>query len=312
VPAEPVFTSTVPATDDIALEPSPAVVEALAPDAEPTALPPEPEPPEGWPPALPWVTDAALTYAHVDVSAAGDVRVWWSAPSADLDAIRTRLLAALVEAAYELPAPCEPASASCSLRRPDRLAALTTSVPYPEADTATVQLHLLPAGHRPRTRLPGECVEPPTRERTIVVSASGFDQDGEFRQARSEWSVRTGPGTDLDGDGVPEVYVPHTSKGRCPWDVPHDVYVMRGRCGHRVGTIVGLPDEQTSTARFVAGLRTITTTAEWAAYDGDFPEPNHHTRTRRYELRGDRLRKLADDEREGICHHCGAVSCRVP
>ncbi|MCX4244025.1 hypothetical protein [Paraliomyxa miuraensis] len=287
-------------------EPSSELLEELV-----EAPPPYTNPAEGWPAELPWVSDADLSYAEVQVSQAGDVRVRWSAPTARLQEVGTRLQQGLVQAGYTASEPCElRPGEGCRLRLGDRLVVLSAGITYPGSETINVTLQLLPAGHRPLARLPGRCVVPPSRKDTVIVSASGIDQEGEARYAESRWSVDTAPGPDLDGDGVPEVYVPRESKEPCPWNVPHDVYVMRGSCGHRVGTIVGPVDDETNVAPFVKGLRAIHTSAEWAAFDGDFGVPNHHTRTRRYEFDGSKLRKRAEDEREGKCHHCGVEHCR--
>ncbi|MCA9653541.1 MAG: hypothetical protein KC501_26730 [Myxococcales bacterium] len=275
--------------------------------------PPHLTPPEGWPAALPWVSDADLSYAQVDASEAGDVRVVWAAPSTRIGEVGARLHEGLRRAGYEASKACAlEASGRCELRLGDRLVLMSASVPHPASTSVNFTLHLLPDGHQPRERLPGRCVVPPQRTGMVIVSASGIDQEGEYRQTESHWSMDTSPGPDLDGDGQPELYVPRPSKQPCPWDVPHDVYVMRGACGHRVGTIVGLVDGETEIAPFVKGLRTVLTTAEWSAFDGNFGVPNQHTRTRRYEFDGKTLRVRADEEIEGKCHHCGVEHCTVP
>ncbi|MCA9708404.1 MAG: hypothetical protein KDK70_21320, partial [Myxococcales bacterium] len=246
--------------------------------------------------------------------AAGDVRVRWSPRLLDMGEAWPLLLAALEQAGYERIDPADPCtfdeSAACMLRRDDRRVHLDAWPSYPGSEYARVELHLLPAGHQPLSRLPGKCVTPPQRARPLRVHSMGIDQDGEMHQGETRWGLRTDPGPDLDGDGVPEIYVPHPTRGHCPWDVPHDVYVMRGACGHHVGTITGTIDDQTALAPFAHGLREVETTAEWAAHDGDGPVPQHHTRTRRYRFDGARLRKVDDQESVGVCHHCGVAHCR--
>lgn len=284
---------------------TPAVADELLAE-----LPPHVIPPEGWPAELPWVSDAELTYPQAETSPAGDVRARWSAPRARLGDVSIRLFRRLAAAGYTATVPCTLGEgSSCALRREDRRATLSAGVSYPGGEHVNLTLHLLPANHHPIAKLPGKCVPPPVHARAVLVSAAGFDQEGNYRQAETRYAVETFFGPDLDGDGAPEVYVPHPSKGRCPWEVPHDVYVTRDGCGHRVGTIVGPITDETPIAPFVKGLRTITTEAVWAEHDGDFPEPNHHTRTRRYAFDGRRLALRADDDREGKCHHCGAVHC---
>jgi hypothetical protein len=267
-------------------------------------------PPEGWPTEAPWLADPALEHPEARASTAGDVQVRWRVLTAELEALGPRMLAALVELGHTASGPCELGDGEpCLFRRDDRLVVLLARPDYSGARRATVTLQLLPAGHRPLARLPGACVVPPTREAGILVSATAIGHDGELLFDQRLWSVSTHAGTDLDGDGMPELYVPHDPKGRCPWDVPYDVYVMRGRCGHRVGTIVGPMADDTSVASFVGGLRVVTTVAEHSAYDGKFPEPNHHIRTRRYERRDGKLREVADEDREGKCHHCAVEHC---
>lgn len=308
-PAVAVVTGTAPQVQpEPTAEPDPKGNPERAPAP---AAPAAPTKPDDWLAQAPWIADPALEHPEAQASEAGDVRVRWWVLTAELEALGPRLVTALAELGHVASGPCDlRGGGPCRFRSDDRLAVLSTHTSYAGAERAAVTLHLLPAGHRPLARLPGPCVVPPTREGTILVSASGFDQQGEFRQGQLEWALRTHAGPDLDGDGEPERYVPHAAKGRCPWDVPHDVYVMRGDCGHRVGTIVGPVAEETSLARFVGGLRVITTVAEHSAYDGDFPEPNHHTRTRRYELRGGKLREVADEHRAGKCHHCAVEHCR--
>jgi hypothetical protein len=169
----------------------------------------------------------------------------------------------------------------------------------------------LPPGHVPLARLPGPCVTPPERTREFEVHTGGIDQQGEFRQANSRWSLSTRPSIDLDGDGRADVLVPDAKRGDCPWEVPYDVYVMRGRCGHKLGTIVGGIDPVSFTSRFRNGLREVFTSADWASH-GDALIPEHHTRERRYVFTGRTLRQVQDITRSGRCHHCGVSSCSEP
>ncbi len=205
----------------------------------------------------------------------------------------------------------------------------------PKTDPLSLSLHALPPGHRPLQKLPGPCVVPPIRERLVRVQSSGIDQLGEFHQSTQDWRVRTMPHFDLDGDGTSDVLVPAAppkskrNRNQCPWQIASDVYIMRGECGHKIGTIVGNLDRQTRTAPFVAGIREISTYAEWGDYSdaatGTYDHqnksakrpkkprmggiPSHHQRERRYRFNGTTLRMKADHDSVGICHHCSVSYC---
>jgi len=168
---------------------------------------------------------------------------------------------------------------------------------------------LVARGPRPGHATARACVTPPVNRRSLEVLAEGTDQSGNFRSSNTRHEVVTRPSADVDGDGRLDVFVPHATQGDCPWEVPHDVYVMRGDCGHRIGTIVGDTDLDTHLAGFHRGIRRIDTEGSWATRGMDSPIPDHHARTRAYTFDGRRLKKTADETQSGRCHHCGVVTC---
>lgn len=256
------------------------------------------------------MTDPALDREYLTVSKAGDVHVGWPGSHEAFDDVRRRLFGALVDEGYTPQGSCVlDQGVSCVLHRDDRLATITADTPYAGADYIWIELHVRPVGHRPRSRWPGPCVVPPSRARPTIVDSSGIDPSGHARRSVETDPVQTRVGVDLDGDGVGEVFVPRPNKGRCPWEIPHDVYVMRGSCGHRVGTIVGEIDRDTALAPFVHGLRTVTTTASWSRFERGRSAPVSHRRTRRYVFDGKTLRKRRDRDETMKCHHCGIERC---
>ena len=254
------------------------------------------------------MTDSAFDHEYLDISEAGDVVIGWAPALEQFEGVAERLPAALTEAGYVFDPECTWGfDTTCRLRWDDRVATLLARTPT-GADYEWVELHLRPAGLKPRERLPGRCVAPPQRSRASVVDSGGIDQNGDSRRRIDDDPLQTRPTFDLDGDGVADVLVPLARGGPCPWQVPHDVYVMRGDCGHRVGTIVGEVVHDTKVARFDHGLRVVTTEAVWSALERG-AAPIRHERTRQYAFDGRKLRKRTDEERTIECHHCGIERC---
>lgn len=309
--------SPAPAIADVAGPPprEPASREASPrePAAPQTPAPPSPprfERPPSWPPELVFPDGFDPADTSLTVGEIGDLRLWQTVEGTTIDALATAWAQALEANGYSLREPCaQQPTHACAWTGHDRVVALEVAPGWRDGSVgATVQW--LPAGHRPLAHLPGPCVKPPQRTREIDVRSSGIDQQGEFRQGEAHWSLSTRPSVDLDGDGRLDVLVPHAKLGSCPWEVPHDVYVMRGACGHRLGTVVGSIEEPTFTAPFHKGLRDIHTSASWAS--GARLVPEHHTRERRYVFDGRALRLVQDLHRSGQCHHCGVSSCTEP
>lgn len=303
----------------------------LAPEARPDA----------WPAELPWVSGPEPHLTSALASDAGDHVLTMNLGKGALDTFIAPWRQALAATGFQEQGSCtvdaEAMTFECVFRNEQRLALLFIGPERgdPKIDPLSLRLHALPPGHRPTQRLPGPCVVPPTRERLVRVDSSGIDQLGEFRQASQEWLIRTMPHFDLDGDGTSDVLVPakapksKRSRDQCPWQIPMDVYLMRGECGHKIGTIVGDLDIQTNTAPFVAGIRQLSTFSEWADYSdvatGTYDHrgtrkkkptksrmggiPVRHQRERRYRFNGTKLRMKTDHDSVAQCHHCGVSHC---
>ena len=289
-----------------------AVVEPARPAAVAAPTPAAPAPrPAAWPAAVLVPAGFDFGRAALTVGDGGDLVLRHSVQDTTSAAVAERWTETLTAGGYTARAPCtQPPGYSCTWIGPDRIVELSAEPGWADRGVDVV-VHWLPAGHTPVARLPGPCVKPPQRARTIDVVSMGIDQFGERHQDSSYWRMGSDVGADLDGDGAPEIYVPHASQGRCPWDIPHDVYVMRGACGHLVGTIVGtLDDDATRLSRFEHGLRVAHTRASWTSHVREHPDPVHHTRTWTYTFDGRRLRQTDASAGDGVCHHCGVTRCR--
>ncbi|HEX5503429.1 MAG TPA: hypothetical protein VFW96_12460 [Thermomicrobiales bacterium] len=97
--------------------------------------------------------------------------------------------------------------------------------------------------------LPGPCVPVP-RVRNEVHSRDGA--------ARWVVETHTVPDLDLDGHGSPVVLVPAADPDLYPDTLRWTLYIMRGECGHAVGTIDGL-DDPALEAGESHGLRNLST-----------------------------------------------------
>ena len=144
--------------------------------------------------------------------------------------------------------------------------------------------------------LPGPCVAVPEVEFQVVMN---------HERGASTYPFRTTFDIDLDGDGVLDARVPLAKDVSCPGDVREALYVMRGACGHRVGTVgpwqiatlliervspptTGLKDVHTSTGAVLDGKRTDIrrvftfeggTYREATVEAKDFPCPDCKSRT---------------------------------
>ncbi len=267
--------------------------------------------PDHWPPVLPTPEAVPLTNSTSTTGEAGDVLLRHWVPQDRADVAFGNWIDALDGAGAITAEGCKdlPAKA-CTFQVSDRRGHMWIGEPYPGSESMLITLQLGPPNHTPLRTLPGSCVTPSAPERELTVHAGGIDQEGEYRSASTLWRIAAFDGPDLDGDGVSDRFVPARSTESCPWSIPYDVYIMRGSCGHKVGTIVGHIDEPTYIAPMKKGIREVHTRAEWAEYGRTRPEPIHHTVLRTYAFDGHKLVLRDTDKREGVCHHCGVASCR--
>jgi hypothetical protein len=268
--------------------------------------------PQEWPSDVVFPLEHDPKWIRPVVGEAGDVRIELTLTTTDVAGPLADWRRALADAGYEERAPCEVTerSARCGLFGQNRRGLLLLTRPTVDPERVHTSLHLYPSGHEPVASLPGACVKPPEVSRRFESDVSGIDQEGESFFARLGYVVGAWDAVDLDGDGVLDRFVPRPKGGRCPWEVTFDVYVMRGECGHLVGSVTGDFAQESHVAGFVRGLRAITTRSEWATHGSKRPLPEHHSRTRRYVFDGKQLRERSDDTRTGVCHHCGVASCR--
>ncbi len=179
----------------------------------------------------------------------------------------------------------------------------------------------------PGVALSGDCVTPPEVRREIETHHQGVDQEGERHSSDRTWWVSTHAVPDLDGDGQPEMLVPTSAGGPCMWEIPKEVFIMRGDCGHPIGTVYGNVMPVAEDTTWHQGIVEVHTEAEWADYDprptgadddasGDPPPdgpnivPSHHTRHRVYRFDGTKFVQVSDTDRVGDCHHCSTTRCR--
>ncbi len=129
----------------------------------------------------------------------------------------------------------------------------------------------------PSKPLPGPCVDPVADARARL----GVDAD--------EDGVQVERAIDLDGDGVVDPFVTHSSfcgTGGCTWHL----FVSRGACAHHVGSIFGvMPSSRASTAHGLVDL-------EIAARDGCAGMARTETRAR-----FDGAEYVQDEVRRCVC-----------
>ncbi len=280
-------------------EPPPDGPPAAATDLDSLLDPPPPPAPEHWPASLSWPVEGLGRPDSSDSSARGGVHVVWRGVEGDSARMVSDLVSALGDAdACDLPA--EEGRIRCRGKTGGRRWAVADELGEGEL---SVNLWVLPRGHKPPGRLPGRCVVPPERSWRIALESSS----PETLDNALVHEIGTHRAWDLDGDGEAEVLVPQeASPSACSDEVAYDVYVMRGTCGHRVGSIVGAAFD-VNTARFHHGLRELTT--ERRAGRGK-QRSSWRYEKRTYRFNGKRLRASLDVTEE-TCHHCKSLSCHA-
>jgi hypothetical protein len=91
-------------------------------------------------------------------------------------------------------------------------------------------------GERSVAAPPGECVPVPQRSFRIRIEANDSTAPP---SPMPYWGFVTLWQWDFDGDGTLDAIVPETEGASCPSSVKHTIYLVRGDCGHLVGTVQG-------------------------------------------------------------------------
>ena len=245
---------------------------------------------------------AAADPAHAPRGAAEVIA--WSGAVPDLDAARQAVMAAVTAAGLTVVDPGEP-TGPIRLTVEDARGARATIAQ--DADSGGVSLVARPAHVTP----PGRCVVPPAPVWDATVHAGGVDQLGEFHQRDITWRLTTARLADVDGDGVLDAFVPLHATGQCPEDGLYEVYVMRGRCGHRVGR-VGPGNLDAATAPVArSGYRPLTFVRE-RTRRGAGGIPDMVRTTTQFRFVGKTYRASKPVTTAGRCHHCAIWTCTSP
>ncbi len=196
---------------------------------------------------------------------------------------------------------------------------LTLSVVSWEPSSLNGRMEVLPKA-RPASAFkpPGKCKPIPDRGYSWIMSGFGINQSGEGFNVRSNILHETHTTIDLDGDGVQDKMVPVVKlrgKGRthCPGDTRWELWVMRGECGHKVGTVVGehLVWETWKAPFGPGGLKDLTTTTR-SEPKRTGPIPVVYTDERTYRYKNGAYREINHERSGGKCHHCPSLSCIGP
>jgi len=163
------------------------------------------------------------------------------------------------------------------------------------------------------TRPPGKCVAIPNGRHTVHVNSMAINQDGERGEGHTFWDFKTERTHDVDGDGIPDAFVPVAKPHACPEEVSFRVFVVRGGCGHEVG-VVGpgsFPWDAPTVALDASGFRPLTMTAESTSY-GKHGIPVMTTTVRRFAVKRGRYVRVDLKKTAGVCHHCATWHCTSP
>lgn len=148
--------------------------------------------------------------------------------------------------------------------------------------------------------LPGPCVPVPEVAFQIGTKVG----DGTLNQ-----TFTTRHDLDLDGDGALDADVPLAKDARCADDVRHALYVTRGACGHRVGTVgpgTIAVHEVARASPTAAGLKPVRT---WTHRSGAGKWIHGE---RNFAFDGGAYREVAAKDREEACETCKPSECSGP
>lgn len=162
-------------------------------------------------------------------------------------------------------------------------------------------------------KLTSKCVAIPAARHEVDLHATAINQMGESSTASVRFSLETTRMLDVDGDGIRDAFVPVAPrKNACPEDVSWRVFVMRGRCGHEVGTVgtgsLGL--RAADVPLDPSGFRPMTFESE-TTRGGKGPIPELSTTLRTWAVVNGRYKKATETTTSGVCHHCSRWWCNA-
>jgi hypothetical protein len=163
-------------------------------------------------------------------------------------------------------------------------------------------------------RLRGKCVAIPAVNHTVrrhsneIRHPHGRHHQGRRRMGDMHHAVGTTRFHDLDGDAVLDAMVPSLGATSCPDEATWDVYIVRGTCGHHVGTVG--PGQVTPRPTRHHGLADLVTTHRVSKTVKGQPEIQTATTT--YAMKRGRYRKVKTVRSEpGRCRHCAVSTCAL-
>lgn len=157
--------------------------------------------------------------------------------------------------------------------------------------------------------VPGPCVPIPQVTYDVDVEAHGIDTTGKDFAGSTHVTLATRFDLDLDGDGIDDALVPVAVPHACPESVEWRVMIVRGTCGHDVGTVSpgrvtligdGKPDG--------SGFAPLLTDAQITKY-GKRGVPEVTSWTRTFAVDNGAYQQTSQTRSGGECPHCGVSRC---
>ncbi len=279
-----------------------------------------------WPEDFVFPKELDTTHVQPREGEYGDIRVEHHVATRDIRGVARVWRKALKEAGYLETQPCREANnlITCIVERRDAVGVRRGRFEariYPQADDfVAVSMQLYPVAHVALDAPPGACVIPPTTAFGFRMEVEARDEDAEpFRYVTG---LEIGPiePIDLDGDGELDRFVPRKNAGKCPRDLIYDVYLMRGECGHLIGSLSGELRDDSHISKLSHGVRTLYTEERWGTYkrgsklggeehDRVFQPRLSHHRVRQYRFDGTKLRMSSDKDKVEPCRMCSVASC---
>lgn len=159
------------------------------------------------------------------------------------------------------------------------------------------------------TVAPGKCVAIPDVVHTVDLNSRATGNDGEHHEGTSHWKLSTIRAIDVDGDGIPDAFVPQPgTRSDCPETVMWRVYVTRGTCGHDLGLVGPSFPTVDASPLDASGFRPLVA-ASVTTKRGQRGIPDHITTTNRFAVTKGKYAQVDTVQRIGICHHCATWHC---